>query len=230
VALASIDSVEVPIAGPSRALSNRALSADGRLLVFTADAAIDGANPGNLEDVFVRDRIAGTTQLVSKATNGTAFTTSSDQGAISGNGRFVAFRSFQAGAGISGSRVFLRDRQAATTTSLPVPPGATVCEEPKVDDLGNVVAQCGSTSVGVAQQAWFWRAATGAWTQLSRTATQPQGNGPSGNLTDISADGTVVVFDSDAGNLDPGDSNTSTDVFVGIEEARLFGLFADGFE
>lgn len=227
---ASVDSSAAQIPGPSRFLSNRALSADGRLLVFAADATIDGANPGNLEDVFVRDRVAGTTRLVSKASNGTPFTTSSDQPAIADNGRFVVFRSFQAGAGISGSRVFVRDLVLATTQSLPVPPGATVCEEPKVDDLGNVVAQCGSSTGGVAQQAWFWNAGSQSWTLLSRNAAQATGNGTSGNQTDLSADGTVVVFDSEASNLDPGDTNSSSDVFVGIEEVRLFRVFADGFE
>jgi len=230
VELASVDSTETPISGPSRPLSNRALSADGRLLVFSADAAIDGASPGNLEDVFVRDRTAGTTRLVSKLSNGTPFTASSDQPSISSNGRYVAFRSFLSGAGISGSRIFVRDLQAATTFSVPVPPGATVCEEPKPDDFGDLVMQCGSQQVGISQQAWFWRAADGAWFRLSSSPSQTDGNNVSGAITDISANGQVVLFDSGASNLDPGDTNNSTDVFAAIDSEVLFGLFEDGFE
>ncbi len=230
VELASVDSSEVPGAGPSRALSNKALSADGRLLVFATDTPMDGANPGNLEDVYVRDRVAGTTSLVSKFSNGVPFSTSSDQPSISSNGRFVAFRSFQSGAGISGSRVFVRDLQAATTVSVPVPPGATVCEEPKADHAGNVVMQCGSAQVGIQQQAWSWRAANGSMLRLSSTQANGDGNNTSGNVTDLSDDGQVVVFDSDASNLDPGDTNNSSDVFAAIDSERLFGLFKDGFE
>ena len=44
------------------------------------------------------------------------------------------------------------------------------------------------------------------------------------------ATGDIIVFDSDASNLDPGDGNSSADVFVGIEASVLYALFADGFE
>lgn len=226
----SVDSAEVPISGPSRFPSNQALSGDGRFVAFAADAAIDGANPGNLEDVFVRDRSNGTTSLVSKFSNGAPFTSSSAQAAISANGRYVAFRSFQTGAGISGSRIFVRDLQAQTTTSLPVPPGATVCEEPKVDRTGNVLMQCGSTQVGGAQQAWFWQAASSSYVRLSRSPANAEGNLVSGNVTSMSEDGSVLAFDSDASNLDTGDTNFSADVFVDIDSVRLFALFSDGFE
>ena len=33
-----------------------------------------------------------------------------------------------------------------------------------------------------------------------------------------------------ASNLDPGDGNSSQDVFVGIEESVLYAIFSDGFE
>ncbi|MBK8286667.1 MAG: hypothetical protein IPK97_18400 [Ahniella sp.] len=200
------------------------------LLVFATDTPMDGANPGNLEDVYVRDRIAGTTSLVSKFSNGVPFSTSSDQPSVSSNGRYVAFRSFQSGAGISGSRVFVRDLQASTTVSVPVPPGATVCEEPKADNSGNVVMQCGSAQVGIQQQAWSWRALNGSMLRLSSTQANGDGNNTSGNVTDLSDDGQVVVFDSDASNLDPGDTNNSSDVFAAIDSERLFALFKDGFE
>ncbi|AVP96078.1 hypothetical protein C7S18_02215 [Ahniella affigens] len=227
---ASVDSSEVPIPGASRFLSNQAWSANSQLLVFSADAEIDGANPGNLEDVFIRDRAAGTTSLISKFSNGAPFTGSSDQASISSNGRYVAFRSFQLGAGISGSRVFVRDRQAQTTFSVPVPPGATVCEEPKVDLSANVLMQCGSAQVGGSQQAWLWQANSASFVRLSRSPANAEGNLVSGSVTSQSDDSSVLVFDSSASNLDPGDTNNSSDVFVDIDSHRLYALFADGFE
>ncbi len=222
----SVDSNEAQIAGYSRALSNNALSGDGRYVVFSADAALDGANPGNLEDVFLRDRTAGTTTLLSRATNGTPFTSSSDQPSISPNARYVAFRSFQGGT----SLVFLRDRQLGTTVNIPAPPTVTVCEEPHVNNDADIVMQCASSLGGVQQQAWFRRGGDGAMFRLSSTPANADGNNTSGNLTDLSDNGDIIVFDSDASNLDPGDGNTSADVFVGIEASVLYALFADGFE
>lgn len=230
ITLASVDSAEVQSVGPSRFLSNHAWSGDSGRLVFAADAAFDGANPGNLEDVFVRDRFAGTTSLVSKFSNGTPFNSSSDQASISTDGRYVAFRSFQSGAGISGSRIFVRDLQTQTTSSIPVPPGATVCEEPKVDRFANVLMQCGSTQVGGTQQAWLWQAAISGFVRLSRAPNNAEGNLVSGNVTSLSDDSSVLVFDSDASNLDPGDTNSGSDVFVDMDSQRLYALFADGFE
>ncbi len=222
----SVDSNEAQIAGYSRALSNNALSGDGRYVVFSADAALDGANPGNLEDVFLRDRTAGTTTLLSRATNGTPFTSSSDQPSISPNARYVAFRSFQGGT----SNTFLRDRQLGTTVNIPAPLAVSVCEEPHVNDDADIVMQCSSSLGGVQQQAWFRRGSDGTLFRLSSTPANDNGNGVSGNLTDLSDNGDVIVFDSGASNLDPGDGNSSTDVFVGIEASVLYALFADSFE
>lgn len=226
----SVDSSEAQIPGFSRVLSNNAVSGDGRFVAFAADAAIDGANAGNLEDVFVRDRTAGTTSLISKFSNGNVFTTSSDQASISPNARFVVFRSFQTGAGIGTSRIFLRDRQQSTTLNIPAPPATTVCEEPHVSDDADIVMQCSSSNGGVQQQAWLVRGSDGASFRLSSTLANDNGNGVSGNLTDISDNGDVIAFDSSASNLDPGDGNSSPDVFLGIEASVLFALFSDSFE
>ena len=226
----SVDSSEAQIAGWSRPLSNNAVSGDGRYVVFSADAAIDGANPGNLEDVFIRDRGAGTTALLSKFSNGTPFTTSSDQASISPNARYVVFRSFQTGAGIGTSRIFLRDRQLGTTSNIATPPTATVCEEPHVSDDADIVMQCSSSLGGVQQQAWFRRGSDGATFRLSSTPMLADGNGGAGNLTDLSDNGDVVAFDAEASNLDPGDGNSASDVFVAIDDVVLNAIFGDGFE
>ena len=99
--------------GPSLASS---ISGDGRFVVFSSHA-------NGREDVFLRDRTAGTTTLVSHAAssplasgNGT-----SRQGLISADGRFVAYWSLAqdlvAGFEANGSpNVFLWDRETDTTT------------------------------------------------------------------------------------------------------------------
>jgi hypothetical protein len=54
---------------------------------------------------------------------------------------------------------------------------------------------------------------TGKTFRASVSSTGVEANGYSGNAT-ISADGSLVVFESDASNLVPGDTNGFTDVFV----------------
>ncbi|RIL08034.1 MAG: hypothetical protein DCC71_00860 [Proteobacteria bacterium] len=217
----SVTGAGVQIDGPSRALSPSAISADGRYVAFAVDTpvSIDGSNAGTLEDVFVRDRVAGTTSLVSKSTAGVAGSSSSDMAAISPSGRFVAFRSFSSNlvTSASGSRIYVRDRQQGATTNMPLPPGAASCEDPRVSDSGDVVAQC-NMNAGFAQ-AFLWDpAGEGALYQLSTSLTDGQGNGASGNFSGISADGAVMVFDSAASDLVPDDANNTLDVFVVIPE------------
>ena len=226
----SVDSNEQQISGWSRALSNHAVSSDGHYVVFAADATLDGANPGTIEDVYLRDRFAGTTTLLSRFNDGTPFSAAADQPSISPDARYVAFRSFQTGVGIGASRIFLRDRQNNTTTSIPAPPGTASCAEPRVSNAADLAMNCASNLVGVAQQAWFRRASDGAFFRLSSTPGNADGNGASGTVIDLSDNGDVVAFDSAASNIDPGDSNSSQDVFVAIEESVLYNLFSDGFE
>lgn len=230
---ASVDGAGGQINGPSRALSPNALSADGRLLVFAVDTPVplDGSNAGTLEDVFVRDLAAGTTRLLSKSSAGVAGNSSSDQPSISPNGRYVAFRSFSSNLvpAASGSRIYLRDRQAGTTGTMPLPPGAQSCENPRVSDLGDIVAQC-NMSAAPAQVFLFRVTEGGVFYQLSSDTGGGDGNGGSGNALGISADGNFLVFDSAASDLVAGDGNAVTDVFIAVDLAVLDAIFADGFE
>ena len=210
------------INGYSRALSPSAISSDGRYVAFAVDTpvSIDGSNTGTGGDVFVRDRTLGTTSLVSKSTAGVAGTSSSDEVAISPNGRYVVFRSFSSNlvANPSGSRIYLRDRQIGTTTDMPLPPGANSCEDPRVSDGGEIIAQCNMPSP-LYQQAFFYDpTGDGAFYLLSTSLTDTNGNGTSGDFTGISADGRFMVFDSAASDLVPDDTNSAPDVFAAVPE------------
>ena len=231
----SLDNSGAQINGPSRLPSTQSISFDGRYVVFAVDTpvSIDGSNPNTLEDVFVRDRSLGTTSLVSRASgaSGVAGGNSSDSGAISPNGRYVAFRSFATNlvAAPSGSRIYLRDRQTLETSNMPLPPGAASCEDPRVSDLGDILAQCNMNS-GFAQAFLYRPADGGGFYPLSSSLANGNGNGASGNYSGISADGNFTVFDSDASDLVPGDTNANPDVFVGIDAEVLNLIFRDGFE
>lgn len=231
----SLDNAGAQINGPSRFPSTQAISFDGRYVVFAVDTpvAIDGSNPNTLEDVFVRDRIAGTTTLASRASGATGEPggSSSDSGAISPSGRYVVFRSFATNLvpSPSGSRIYLRDRQTLATSNMPLPPGAASCEDPRVSDGADIIAQC-NMNTGFAQAFLYRPAGGGGFYRLSNSLTNGNGNGVSGNYSGISADGNFTVFDSDASDLVPNDTNSAPDVFVGIDAEVLNLIFADGFE
>jgi Tol biopolymer transport system component len=70
------------------------ISADGSLVAFQSDATnLAPRDSNNESDVFVHDRKRGTTRRVSRGPGGVQGNGRSDSGAISADGRFVAFRS-----------------------------------------------------------------------------------------------------------------------------------------
>jgi Tol biopolymer transport system component len=78
--------------GPSR---DPAISDDGRYVAFETDASNLFLGDGDGKtDVVVRDRVAGTTRVVSIQPNGDPFTLDAIDPAISGNGRFVSFNAY----------------------------------------------------------------------------------------------------------------------------------------
>jgi Tol biopolymer transport system component len=105
------------------------LSADGRYVAFWSESLNLVANDanGHANDVFVRDRLTGTTELVSVDSNGVQ----GDQGgawpSMSADGRFVAFAStatdLVAGDTNGKSDVFLHDRLTGTTIRVDLGPG-----------------------------------------------------------------------------------------------------------
>jgi Tol biopolymer transport system component len=110
------------------------LSADGRLVAFDTGKFVSGEWEGlEFGDVFLRDRLAKTTERISVSRTGERANAGSIVGGITANGRYVAFQSeasnLVAGdtntCGDEGDRfnctdVFVRDRGARTTTLVSV--------------------------------------------------------------------------------------------------------------
>src|SRR5687768_15351248 len=86
---------DLPAAGPVlHGTSPRAISGDGRFVVFSSDAAnLVPGDTNNQRDVFLRDRHTGLLSRVSVASDGTEGNSSSDGGSISSNGRHILFES-----------------------------------------------------------------------------------------------------------------------------------------
>lgn len=112
-----------------------AISADGRFVAFNSfasdlvsgDTNVCPPAVGRCADVFVRDRIAGTTERVSVDSAGTQSDAGSGSSAISDDGRYVAFNSgatnLVSNDTNGASDVFLHDRQTGITIRISVDSG-----------------------------------------------------------------------------------------------------------
>jgi Tol biopolymer transport system component len=99
------------------------ITPDGRCVAFKYYNGFELAPDAGSNAVYVRDRVANTTEVVSKATDGTVAIEANDA-AVSPNCNYVTFDTsdnFFAGTDGNGARdVYLRDRGAGTTTRLSV--------------------------------------------------------------------------------------------------------------
>jgi Tol biopolymer transport system component len=222
----SVDSGGIEANGSSSAPS---ISADGRYVAFCSHASnLAGDANGSIQDVFVRDRQAGTTEMVCVAAGGVAADSLSDSPSISADGRFVAFESLAtnllAGADLNADwDVFVRDRQAGTTELASVDsgelPGNALSIGASISADGRWVAfesQADNLVVGDLNGITdlFVRDRLNGTTEIaSLNSGQGQANHDS-SAGSISADGRFLVFRSLAMNLVPGDTNVRYDFFV----------------
>ncbi len=104
--------------GPANGMSHLAsISADGRFVAFLSEASnLVAGDDNNLRDVFLHDRLNGTTELVSKDNHETSPNSSSASiyelraPALSADGRYVAFKSPIMNPVVGQPEVFLYDR------------------------------------------------------------------------------------------------------------------------
>ena len=204
------------------------ISANGRFVAFVSFASnlVPGDTNG-IHDIFVRDRVNGTTERVSVGPHGVQADSDSHEPSISADGRFVAFVSFASNLvpGDTNGRfdVFVRDRVNGTTERVSVGPRGVQAdsesEEPSVSANGRFVAFWSGASNLVPSDSnghgdIFVRDRLRNTTErVSVGRLGVQGDGGTGSPA-ISADGRFVVFFSDATNLVPSDTNGIYDVFV----------------
>lgn len=127
-----------PAGAAGNGASNGAsVSASGRYVVFNSGASnLVGGDTNATLDVFIRDRVLGTTERVSLSSGGAQGDNLSGWGSVTPDGRFVVFHSYAAnlvgGDTNSTSDVFVRDRQLATTERASISTAGT---------LGNATSQ-----------------------------------------------------------------------------------------
>ena len=208
------------------------LSADGRFVAFESFANKLVAHDTNgTWDVFVHDRLSGTTEFVSVSSANVLGNGLSEEAAITPDGRYVAFASFASNL-VAGDHngtidIFVRDRLTRTTECVSVNlsgwPGNDGSSFPSISADGRFVAFSswaknlvpGDTN---ARPDVFVRDRQAGSTELvSVDSAGNQGNASSlldYSWSTISADGRCVAFWSYANNLVSGDVNTIEDVFV----------------
>jgi Tol biopolymer transport system component len=209
-----------------------ALTADGALVVFWSTSRGLVANDYNgVADVFLHDRVAGTTERVSVRANGTEADGGSYRAAISADGRFVAFESDATNLVSNDTNgttdIFVKDRVIGKVERVSVDSNGNQANtdygggsfDPSISGDGRFVAFSSRATNLVAgdtngsYDVFVHDRATGVTERVSVDSSGAQASGTSWHPM-ISGDGNVVAFESFARDLVAGDTNEAGDVFV----------------
>jgi Tol biopolymer transport system component len=205
------------------------ISGDGRFVAFQSLAALDPSDANGDWDVYVRDRLAGTTARASLSFVGNDPSGDCEAPSISADGRFVAFQSDAPDLVASDPNgkldVFVRDLAFGTTALASVSStgaaGDDISFAPSLSADGSSVAFVSLASTLVAGDTNGPLHPDAFRRDLDAGTTERVNLGPS-NLQDdggvdscaISGDGRNVAFDSTGDDLVPNDTNATADVFV----------------
>ena len=213
------------------------ISGDGRYVAFytTYPSLVEGDDNG-VGDILLRDRVAGTTTLVSTNAEGVQGDADSADPQISKDGRRLAFRSYAtnlvAGTGEGLANVFLKDLTTGQVTLVSVGAGGEPAndnsEGPRMTDDGRYVVFVSYarnlTAAGdelLYEDVFFRDVLLGVTHKVSVGLDDTEGDGESRGA-DLSQDGKVVVFDSEAENLTAlTPVNGQPDIFASFNEALV---------
>jgi Tol biopolymer transport system component len=212
--------------------SKPAISASGRFVAFSSDATnlVEGDTNG-VVDVFVRDRLTGTTTRVSVTSGGVQGDGFSYSPAISADGRVVAFQSDSTNLAVPNEpfpryHIYVHDRLTGATERASVDnegaPGDADSQFPDISPNGRVVAFV-SPSLNLARGANGFRQVfvhdrtTGRTERVSQDGAGNPGDFDS-DLPSLSFSGRLVAFVSNATNFVEDDTPIA-DVFVADRQA-----------
>ncbi|AMY12469.1 hypothetical protein LuPra_05744 [Luteitalea pratensis] len=223
----SVSATGAQLTSPS---SRPSISADGQLVAFdTAGAAVTGDTNG-LSDIYVRDRIGGSTVLVSRTAAGSGGNGNSFEGALSPSGGFLVFTSqasnfddvfdayfdvFRATLSRATSPVSVT---ALTRVSASEATTATFVGGTGVSDAGLAVFASDEPTLVEGDTNGDTDVFTSNGTTITKMTATAAAVSPTYSGQSLrpapSYDGTIVAFLSSATNVVPGDTNSHTDVFV----------------
>ena len=202
------------------------LSADGRYVAFRSNARnLVPGDTNSTYDIFVYDQQTGETTRVSESSSGEQGALPSYGVSINADGRYVAFSSaadnLVSGDTNNATDVFVHDRQNRNTVRVSVSSGGDEGSgtNPSISADGRfVMFESGATNLvpgdtNGSVDVFVHDRLSGATSRVSVASSGEEGDDRSEDAAS-SADGRYVVFDSDATNLVPGDTNGFDDVFV----------------
>ncbi len=237
IELVSLDEGGTEASGPALPID---VSDDGVLVVFaTADVLVAGDVNG-ADDLYARDRAAGTTVLLSVGDRGQAGDGPSSDGDLTPDGTLVAFSSLATnlltGDSDGAGHVYVRDLVSGALTRASVDSAGSAGDDrsaaPSISDDGSRVA-----FLTLASNFDPWDSA-GTWdvfvhdfdsdaTSLVTRAHDGEVSAGPATAVAISGDGGWIAFASDADDLIKDDANGLGDVFVHGHVARWW-LYGSG--
>jgi hypothetical protein len=223
----------ISVANPSdtpKAASQPRISPSGRYVAFLTNASLEAADTNSAADVYLFDRITGTSRLASVSSGGGAANASSTSPGVSGDGRLVVFASAATNlvAGDTNGRadVFVRNMATNTTTRLSTNLDALSAtldaRDPFISADGNWVSYLLSetaspidTEQTLVSDAYLVRSdGSGVRGPISRVTEGDATNAPGSYDPTLSMFGRYFSFRSYAANLVGGDTNNAADVFA----------------
>lgn len=204
--------------------SNPSVSGDGRYIAFKSNATnlVSNTTSGDYQ-IYLRDRVNQTTQLVSRTPSGTGGNADSDGARVSNDGRYVVFQSGSSDLVANDTNnmtdIFRYDRTNGTIIRVSVAAnGAQVGGDSGMPDIsadGNTVvfhSYAGELVPNVAMHTWgaifLKNISSGAISMISKEPSSTSAPNHNSHSPRISCDGNTVVFASAANNIVAGDSNT----------------------
>jgi Tol biopolymer transport system component len=205
------------------------MSADGRYVAFVSSSTLVTGDANAQYDIYVRDRLAQTTERISVDSAGREADRYSEEPFISPDGRYVVFKSHASNL-VPGDTngqpdIFLHDRVTATTERVSV--GSTGSQANGSSEWGSIsadgrrIAFMSSASNLVtgdsnSKSDIFVRDRQGAWTVRASVASAGTQSYGAAAEPAITSDGRFVVFNSDATDLVPNAVNARNNVFLRV--------------
>ncbi|WP_145064576.1 hypothetical protein [Engelhardtia mirabilis] len=222
----SVDSSGLEGAGSS---NHPSISGDGRYVAFQTNANLDPSDttPGQFYlDVYLHDRLTGSTKVVSRDSGGGNPDKSCEEAAISDNGRYIVYATYATDIipGDDNNRrdIVRYDRLTGTTALVSAALDGTVGDwdsyEPDISADGNVVVFLSHASdltlQDPVQWAVFARDMTTGVTELVTKGVGGVNPNSDSRQPTVSANGRYVVYACHASNIVPGDNNGWQDIFL----------------
>lgn len=231
-ALAGAQTTSLVTVGPDGQADSGSLyaemSSDARWITYQSGASnLVAGDTNGAPDIFLFDRMDGSTRRVSVASNGAQANGDCLDPHISLDGRHITWFSYAtnhvAGDTNGKTDVFVHDSVTAVTVRVSVGTGGVQADKqsryPMLSGDGRLCAfESDATNLVVgdangARDVFVHDLQTGVTTRVSTAADGTQGDADSLDAS-ISPDGRYCAFESTASNLVPNDANGVSDVFV----------------